>query len=86
MLLANIARARMRGDNRWVDFFVLIFSYSLAIFIAGSFANGLEAPMLGIWFWSLFGVGIGATMTYRASFSGIGTGTLYRNTEAVGAR
>jgi len=66
MLLANMVRARMRGDNAWADFFVLIFCYALGFIIEGTFDVALEGPMSGIWFWCLFGVGIGATMIYRA--------------------
>ena len=67
MLLVNTIRATTCGDNTWADFFVLIFCYALAFIIDGTFDVALEGPMAGIWFWSLFGVGIGATMIYRAS-------------------
>ena len=39
--------------------------------IDASFDVALEGPMLGIWFWSLFGLGIASTMVYRAR---LGTG------------
>ena len=71
MLLVNMVHARLRGDNAWADFFVLVFCYVLAIVIDGLFSMPLEGPMLGIWFWSLFGVGIGASMIYRASWRGV---------------
>jgi hypothetical protein len=71
MLLANTVRARMREDNAWADFFVLIFCYALGFIIEGTFDVALEGPMSGIWFWCLFGVGIGATMIYRASIASI---------------
>jgi hypothetical protein len=87
MLLVNMVRARMRSDNSWADFFVLIFCYELAIFIAGAFGTALEAPMLSIWFWSLFGVGIGATMIYRASLRGIEQkGVWHATAQVVGIR
>jgi len=66
MLLTNMVRARMYGDCAWADFFLLIFCYELGFIIEGSFDVALEGPMSGIWFWCLFGVGIGATMIYRA--------------------
>ena len=71
MLLANVVHARMRDDNAWAKFFVLVFCYALAIIIDASFAMPLEGPMLGIWFWSLFGVGIGASMIYHACLRGV---------------
>ena len=50
------------------------FSFSamrLSIIIDGSFNVSLEGPVYGVWFWCLFGVGIGATMIYRASLRAI---------------
>jgi O-antigen ligase len=67
MLLANMVRARRRGDHAWADFFVVIFCYALGFIIEGTFDVALEGPMSGIWFWCLFGLGVGATMIYRAS-------------------
>ena len=71
MLLMNMVRARLAGDVVWADFFLLIFCYALAIIIDGSFSVALEGPVYGVWFWCLFGVGIGATMIYRASLRAI---------------
>ena len=67
VLLTNMFRARLAGDKVWADFFLLIFCYAMAIIIDGSFSVSLEGPVYGVWFWCLFGVGIGATMIYRAS-------------------
>ena len=66
MLLTNMVRARVSGDPAWADFFLLIFCYALGFVIEGTFDVALEGPMSGIWFWCLFGVGVGATMIYRA--------------------
>ena len=67
MLLMNMLRARSDGEKVWADFFLLIFCYAISFVIDGSFDVSLEGPVNGIWFWCLFGVGIGATMIYRAS-------------------
>jgi hypothetical protein len=58
--------ARGRGDTQWANLFLWIACYGLAIVIDASFDVALEGPMLGIWFWSLFGLGIASTMIYRA--------------------
>ena len=71
MLFVNMFRARLAGEQFWADVFLLIFCYALAFIIDGSFDAALEGPVSSIWFWSLFGVGIGATMIYRASSPGI---------------
>ena len=67
MLLVNMVHARRCGDNAWADLFLLIFCYTLAFIVDSAFTVTLEGPHGGIWFWSLFGVGIGTTMIYRAS-------------------
>ena len=71
MLFMNMFRAGWAGDRVWANFFLLIFCYALSAVIDGTFDPSLEAPMQGIWFWSLFGVGIGAAMIYRASLADI---------------
>jgi O-antigen ligase len=83
MLMTNMFYARVRGDDAWVDFFVLIFCYALTIVIEASFGLALEGPMLGIWFWSLFGVGIGSSMIYRAQFNGELSGARQTDVKAV---
>ena len=65
MLLRNILAARNRGDTQWAGVFVWIACYAGSILIDASFDVALEGPMIGIWFWSLFGLGIGASMIYR---------------------
>jgi hypothetical protein len=71
MLFVNMFRAQLAGDHVWANFFLLIACYALSAVIEGTFDPSLEAPMQGIWFWSLFGVGIGAVMIYRASLADI---------------
>jgi hypothetical protein len=46
--------------------FLFAICYVLAILINASFDVVLEAPMQGIWFWCLFGFGVGSVMVYRA--------------------
>ena len=66
--------ARRRGDTRWADVFLWIGCYLTAMLVNSSFDVAMEGPMIGIWFWCLFGFGIAATMIYRASYS---AGTSY---------
>jgi len=74
MLLVNMVYARRCGDNAWADLFVLVFCYTLAFIVDSTFTVTLEGPYGGIWFWCLFGVGIGTTMIYRASSRGSAVG------------
>jgi O-Antigen ligase len=65
MLLRNVVLAKRRKETHWANIFIWIACYALAIVIDASFDVALEGPMLGIWFWSLFGLGIAASMIYR---------------------
>ena len=58
-------RARRRGDARWAGVFLFLLAYWLAFLMNGSFDVFLEGPMGGIWFWSVFGAGIGAIWAYH---------------------
>jgi hypothetical protein len=61
--------ARMRGHEQWVKLFVFVVCYETAILINASFDVVIEGPMQGIWFWCLFGLGVGSVMVYRAQDS-----------------
>jgi hypothetical protein len=64
MLIRNIMLARKRGETQWANLFIWLTCYAGSIVIDASFDVALEGPMLGIWFWSLFGLGVGASMIY----------------------
>jgi hypothetical protein len=61
-----ILTARTHGHERWAELFIFIVCYELAILINATFDVVLEGPMQGIWFWCLFGFGVGSVMIYRA--------------------
>ncbi|MEM9357603.1 MAG: O-antigen ligase domain-containing protein, partial [Pseudomonadota bacterium] len=65
MLSHNIMVANRRGERRWSNIFIWIACYGGAIVINAAFDVALEGPMLGIWFWCIFGLGIGTSMIYR---------------------
>jgi hypothetical protein len=66
MLMRAMLTARARGHQTWVELFVFVTCYVMVILINASFDVVLEGPMQGIWFWCLFGFGIGSVMIYRA--------------------
>jgi hypothetical protein len=73
MMMSAMLAARARGHERWVELFLFVVCYTMAILINATFDVTLEGPMQGIWFWCLFGFGIGSAMIYRAQHSdGIG--------------
>jgi hypothetical protein len=65
MLMNAMVTARRRGQTDWANLFLFIGCYVIAIIINASFDVALEGPMQGIWFWCLFGFGVGAVMVYR---------------------
>ena len=66
MQLNAMLTARARGHKRWAELFLFILCYALSILINATFDVTLEGPMQGVWFWCLFGFGIGSAMIYRA--------------------
>jgi O-antigen ligase len=59
-LLREAVRARGRGDLFWVQVLGFVFIYWLAALVNASFDPYLQGPQGGIWFWSMFGVGLAA--------------------------
>jgi hypothetical protein len=59
-LLRAAGRARARGDTAWVPVLGFVFIYWLAALVNASFDPYLQGPHGGIWFWSMFGVGLAA--------------------------
>jgi hypothetical protein len=66
MMMSAMLAARARGHQRWVELFLFVLCYAMSILINATFDVTLEGPMQGIWFWCLFGFGIGSVMVYRA--------------------
>jgi len=69
MQLKAIRLARAHGDEPWARLFLFVMCYAASIIINATFDVTLEGPMQGIWFWCLFGFGIGSVMIYRAQRS-----------------
>ncbi|QWG14616.1 O-antigen ligase family protein [Bradyrhizobium sediminis] len=69
LLIRAMLTARARRQQRWLELFLFVACYAMAILINASFDVTLEGPMQGIWFWCLFGFGIGSVMVYRARHS-----------------
>ena len=62
MLVRSHLVALRHGDERAAKLFIWIGCYGLSMLINASFDVALEGPMLGIWFWSIIGLGIGSSM------------------------
>jgi hypothetical protein len=64
-MLSAYVRSRRGGDSRWQGVFFLLLAYWVAFLINASFDVYLEGPMGGIWFWTVWGVGLGALALYE---------------------
>jgi hypothetical protein len=68
-MFGNAYTAWRNGEPAWGRFFIFISCYALAAIIDSSFDVALEGPMIGIWFWTLIGVGLGTSMVYWSRYS-----------------
>ncbi len=69
VMLARNARAASRcGDLAWARFFQWLACYVIALVVDATFDVALEGPMLGIWFWTLVGLGLGGSLVYWSMY------------------
>jgi len=66
-LFASYIRATRTGDRQWANVFVFLMVYWIAFLTNATFDVYLEGPMGGIWFWTVFGAGIGAMRVYKTN-------------------
>ena len=82
-VLAGYVRSRRLGQRHWNGLFLFLFAYWMAFMINAAFDVFLEGPMGGIWFWTLFGVGLAAMWLHKhhpGVLSGDGMPTALRTT------
>jgi hypothetical protein len=65
VMLQSMRMAQRRRQDDWAGLFLFLCCYAMAIVIDASFDVALEGPMLSIWFWCIFGFGIGSSMVYQ---------------------
>jgi hypothetical protein len=58
-------RASAAGSRQWQALFLFLLLYWAAFMANTSFDVFIEGPMGGIWFWTIYGVGLAAVWTYR---------------------
>lgn len=64
-MFTGFLRARRNGDALWAGLFVFLFCYWIAMLVQATFDVYLEGPLGGIWFWTIYGVGIASLWLYR---------------------
>ena len=63
--LSAFVRSRLGGDVRWQGVFFFLLAYWVAFLINASFDVYLEGPMGGMWFWTVWGVGLAALALFE---------------------
>ncbi|MGA2500808.1 MAG: O-antigen ligase family protein [Tepidisphaeraceae bacterium] len=64
-MASALFKSLRRGDTQWAGLFLFLLAYWLACIINSSFDVFLEGPMGGIWFWTIFGVGLAARHIWK---------------------
>ncbi len=64
MVRAYLSACRWR-DMAWSSWFCVVIAFWTAAMVNASFDVYLEGPMGGIWYWVVFGVGLGSVLAYR---------------------
>jgi O-antigen ligase len=64
-IVGGYLRSRRLHQRRWNGLFLFLFAYWAAFMINAAFDVFLEGPMGGIWFWTVYGVGLAAMWLYR---------------------
>lgn len=67
VMLTRYVRSRRQGLLAWSSIFAFLIVYWLAMTVNASFDVVLESPMGGIWFWTLFGVGLAAAHLFSTN-------------------
>jgi hypothetical protein len=60
LILHSAKQAGRSGQSAWSRCFRFLFVYWLSFIVNASFDVFLEGPMGGVWFWCVFGIGLGA--------------------------
>jgi O-antigen ligase len=64
-MLGGYQQSRLKGERRWASLFLFLLAYWVAFMVNAGFDVALEGPMAGIWFWTIYGVGLAAMWIYR---------------------
>ncbi|MEA2914208.1 MAG: hypothetical protein QOJ15_6289 [Bradyrhizobium sp.] len=64
-VVRQLMEARRLRDNWWAGIFAFLLTYWTTIVIAGSFDVVLEGPVMGVWFWTIHGIGLACLVLHR---------------------
>ena len=75
-VVRQLLEARRMRDEWWASAFAFLLVYWVLMVLSGSFDVALEGPVLGIWFWTIHGIGMGALVVHRHRVSTLKGGRL----------
>ncbi|SEP49553.1 O-Antigen ligase [Rhodospirillales bacterium URHD0017] len=61
----RLIEARTLGDDSWARVFAFLLTYWTMMVVCSTFDVVLEGPQLGIWFWTVHGIGLAALILHR---------------------
>jgi hypothetical protein len=64
-VIRQLMEARRRQDDLWATVFAFLLIYWTIILVSSSFDVVLEGPVMGIWFWTIHGIGLASLVLYR---------------------
>ncbi len=65
LIVRDSLRSLAQGDQKWNSLFVFLLAYWAAFVTRATFDVYFEGPVGGIWFWTVYGVGLSAMVIYR---------------------
>ena len=64
-VLRFYVKSRLNHHDDWSGLFLVLLVYWLGFMINATFDVFIEGPMGGIWYWSIYGVGLAGMWIYR---------------------
>jgi hypothetical protein len=64
-VVRQLMEARRLRDNWWAGIFAFLLTYWTTIVVASSFDVVLEGPVMGVWFWTIHGIGLACLVLHR---------------------
>jgi hypothetical protein len=64
-VMHQLIQAKKLRDDRWAGIFAFLLTYWTMMIVCSTFDVVLEGPVLGIWFWTIHGIGLAALILHR---------------------
>ena len=64
-VIRQLMEARRLRDHWWASAFAFLLVYWTALLVASSFDVVLEGPVMGVWFWTIHGIGLAIPILHR---------------------